>query len=89
MPVPMSESDAMVVAALATEVFNELVQLNDAYGPPPDILRGAMLFFAEVLTRTQPFLPQRESLRHVQTAIVTAQRTAAAIRINLGMPAIQ
>lgn len=89
MTMPIDETDAMLVAALATEVFHDLLQQIDAYDPPPDIARGAALFYGELLKRTQPFLPRRESLAHVQRGIAEAQKTAAAIRANLGMPVAQ
>ncbi len=78
---PLDTLDAMTIALVATEAFSSL--------PPdlsPDLARGALLMYDQLMQRVKPLLPDRPELAHVFAGIETARKVANSVRRLDGVP---
>ena len=78
---PLDIIDAMTIIIVAVEAFLSL-PFEDM---SPDMKRGAVLFYDQLLQRVKPLLPQTPALGPALDAIEQAETVADAIRRHTGL----
>jgi len=84
-PIIINETEAMVVAIVATEAFSSL----DTSSMPPELLRGVLLLYEAMVRRIEPQLPKDTDMAHVRDAITKVKALAISVRSRYDLPPLQ
>ncbi len=77
---PLDAADAMTITIVAAEAFSSLPELS------PELARGALLLYDQIMQRVKPLLPDTPAMAHVFAGIETARQIANQVRRLDGVP---